>query len=450
MKKRMRLIAVLLLVSVTGLCFANGSKETALSESGKKQLSMWFWGAATPYQEVMKNVLEGWYNNSQSEYELTIEFRNTVDKDVPVALAAKSGPDIVYASGPSYTAVYVQEGLVKNLDSYAKQYGWNDQVLSVMYDACTVGGSLYSIPGGISIGGLYYNKELFAAKGWQPPQTWDQMIRIFEAAKADGLYPLGAGNKGWKPCNEHFSSMIINHFGGRDLFYEALSGKIPFSDPRIVAALEESKRWYQNGYLSGNDYVNLDSQEVMQVLADKRAAMVMAPSLYTQFAGQSFLGSAADNVGFVAMPSKDTAQAVYDVSMNCNFSINANSKYPDEAAKILNYMLSNEFSVKMTAGWPGYWVVPIKSLVDYKATDMTGLSRMSIESFQAAIKQIDNGYFAFHPATFFPSATATEFRNVDTVWDGVVSAKTFAEGVGRELTDEIAQGLVAPLANPTK
>ncbi len=449
MKKRILVSAVILLL-VAGLGFANGSKEAAVSDSGKKQLTMWFWGAATPYQEAMKNILEGWYNGSQDQYELTIEFRNTVDKDIPVALAAKSGPDIVYASGPSYTSVYVQEGLVKNLDQYAKQYGWQDQVLSVMYDACTVDGSLYSVPGGVSIGGLYYNKSLFAEKGWEPPTTWDEMISIFDAAKADGIYPLSAGNKGWKPCNEHFSSMIINHFGGRDLFYDALEGTIPFTDPRIVAAVEESKDWYQKGYLAGNDYVNLDSQEVMQLLADKRAAMVMAPSLYTQFAGQSFLGADAENVGFINMPSLDTDEAVYDVSMNCNFSINANSKYPDEAAKILNFMLSNDFSVEMTKVWPGYWVLPIKSLVNYDASGMTGLSKMSIASFQEAIGQIDAGYFAYHPSTFFPSATVTEFRNIDTVWDGVVSSADFCAAVDKELQSDISQGLVCPLVDPTK
>lgn len=428
---------------------AAGNPATVFADE-KEQITMWFWGAATDYQETMKQVLCDWYNQSQDEYELSIEFRNTVDTDIPVALAAGNAPDIVYASGPSYTSVYQAENLVMNLDEYAEKYGWKDRILGVMYDALTLDGSLYSVPGGMCIGGLYYNKELFEEKGWETPGTWDEMLALFDKAQEEGIYALGAGNKGWKPCNDHFSSMIINHYAGAGLFYDALSGNTSFDTEEMEEALELSKEWYDKGYLSGEDYVNLDSQEVMQLLADKRCAMIMAPSLYTQFAAQSFLGDDAEKVGFIPMPSYNSDEAVYDVSLNCNFSINADTEYADECAKILDYMLSSEYAVKMTEGWPGYWAVPIKDLVNYDASSITGLSGMTITSFQAAISQIDAGYFAYHPATFFPSATLTAFEDVDTVWQGVMDAKTFCQVVASELESDIASGLVCPLAEPAK
>lgn len=429
---------------------AAGAPATVSASNEKEQITMWFWGAATDYQETMKQVLCDWYNQSQDEYELAIEFRNTVDTDIPVALAAGNAPDIIYASGPSYTSVYQAEDLVMNLDEYAEEYGWKDRILGVMYDSLTLNGSLYSIPGGMCIGGLYYNKELFEEKDWETPKTWDEMLALFDKAQEEGIYALGAGNKGWKPCNDHFSSMIINHYAGASLFYDALSGNSSFNTEEMVEAVELSKEWYDKGYLSGEDYVNLDSQEVMQLLADKRCAMIMAPSLYTQFAAQSFLGDDAEKVGFIPMPSYNTDEAVYDVSLNCNFSINAETKYADECAKILDYMLSSEYAVKMTEGWPGYWAVPIKELVDYDASSLTGLSGMTITSFQAAISQIDAGYFAYHPATFFPSATITAYEDVDTVWQGVMDAETFCSAVAAELDADIAAGLVCPLVEPAK
>lgn len=422
--------------------------EAAPANGERKTINFWFWGAATPYQEVMRNVLVDWYNNSQSEYELVMEFRNTVDTDIPVALAAGTAPDIVYASGPSYTSTYAQENLVLDLTPYAEQYGWQDRVLSVMYDACTIGGKLYSIPGAMVVGGLYYNKELFAEKGWTAPTTWDEMIALFESAKAEGVYPLGAGNKGWKPCNDHFSSMIINHAISPTAFYDALSGNTSFNTPEMVDAVNVSADWYQKGYLAGEDYVNLDSQEVMQLLADKRCAMVMAPTLYTQFVAQSTMAETPDNVGFVAMPSRVSNEAIYDVSMTCNFSINAATQYPDECAKIMDYMLTPEFVGEMTKGWPGYWTIPIKDLVNYDISEMTGLSKFTMECVQNAIPQIDKGYFGFHPSTFFPPASVTAFEDVDTVWQGVLTAEQFCDTVAKEMASEVEQGLVCPLAKP--
>lgn len=421
------------------------SKKT---DGEKKQITMWFWGAATDYQETMKNVLYSWYNDSQDEYELVLEFRNTVDTDIPVALAAGNGPDIVYASGPSYTSKYVEEDLVLNLDDYAEQYGWKDRVLSVMYDSLTLDGSLYSIPGGMCVGGLYYNKELFKKQGWEPPATWDEMMDLLDKAADLGIYPLGAGNKGWKPCNDHFSSMIINHYAGADLIYRVLAGEDSFDNPAMAEAVDITKEWYDKGYLSGEDYVNLDSQEVIQLLADERCAMVMAPTLYTQFVGQSFMGADVENVGFISMPSRNTEQAVYDVSINSNFSINSKTEYAEECAKILDYMLTSDFAVSMTKGWPGYWTTPIKEMSDYDGSDMSGLAKLSYESVQAAIKQIDQGYFAYHPATFFPAATLTAFEDVDTVWQGVVTPEDFCRTVAAELDAEIAGGKTCPLVEP--
>lgn len=427
---------------------SNGNETESTASEGRQPITMWFWGAATDYQETMKDVLAGWYNNSQDEYELVIEFRNTVDTDIPVALSAHNAPDIVYASGPSYTQIYQDEGLVLNLDSYAEQYGWKDRVLGVIYDALTVDGSLYSTPGGMLIGGLYYNKDIFEKNSWDVPTTWDEMLELFEKADAEGMYPLGAGNKGWKPCNDHFSSMIINHYSGADVFYNVLTGKESFDNERMIEGVEKTKEWYDKGYLSGDDYVNLDSQEVIQLLADERCAMVMAPSLYTQFVGQSFVGDDVDKVGFAPMPSYYIDEDIYDVSINCNFSINADSEYPDECAKILDYMLTAEYAVNMTKGWPGYWTVPVTELVDYDSSDLTGLAQMTIESFKLGVEKIDEGYFAYHPSTFFPAATLTAYQDIDTVWQGVVSAEDFCKTVAKELNAEIADGAIPPVIEP--
>lgn len=418
------------------------------TESGRPALTMWFWGAATDYQVAMKDILCGWYNNSQDQYELVIEFRNTVDVDVPRALAAGTAPDILYASGPSYIGTYMEEGLVMNLDEYSKQYGWEDRILGVVYDSLTLDGSLYSVPGGMSVGGLFYNTELFDEKGWTAPTTVEELEALLEAAKGEGLYPLGAGNKGWKPCNNHFSSMIINHLGSANLFYNALAGNTSFNNADMIAAVDKSAEWFQNGYLAGEDYVNLDSQEVMQVLRDKRAAMVMAPTLYIQFAAQSFLAEEQSKVAFIPMPSVWTDEAVYDVSLNCNFAINAATDKADECAKILDYMLTGEFAGKMTAAWPGYWAVPVKDILTYDANTMEGLSKVTLEAIQGAVEQVDKGYFAYHPDTFFPSATATAYQDVDTVWQGVLTAEQFCQTVANELDNEL--DMVVPLTKPAE
>ena len=385
-----------------------------------------------------------WYNESQDKYELILEFRGSVDADIPVALAAGQGPDIVYASGLSYTATYAQSDLVLDLTPYAEQYGWKDRLLGVMYDACTLDGKLYSLPGGLLVGGLFYNKEIFTEQNWEVPATMDELIATMDAAKAAGYYPLGAGNKGWKPCNDHFSSMAMGSYLPASYIYKAMTGEISFSDPAIVEAVQKSAEWYQAGYFAGADYVNLDSSEVMQTITNKKSAMVAAPFLYFQWIDPTFEGS----IGFTTMPNAYTDHSVYNVSMTSNYAINANSKAPDECAKILDYMMTGEFVLAMNAEWPAYWNLPIKELPSMDGSSLSGLAKTCFDAVQAAIPEIDAGYFYYHPSIFSPAATVTAFENIDVVWQGVQTAEQFCADVAKELESDINKNLVPPLAEP--
>ena len=101
--------AVFLIVLSALSVFASGSQEKA-ADSGRKQVTMWFWGTADFQRDAMQKNLIDAFNASQDEYELVVEFRNSVDNDVNVAVSAGSGPDIVYGSGPSFVATLASSG----------------------------------------------------------------------------------------------------------------------------------------------------------------------------------------------------------------------------------------------------------------------------------------------------------------------------------------------------
>ncbi|MFD2114581.1 carbohydrate ABC transporter substrate-binding protein [Paenibacillus yanchengensis] len=50
--------------------------------------------------------------------------------------------------------------------------------------------NIYIAPLYITTEGLWYNKNLFKQKGWQPPRTWDEFWQLGELAKADGRHLL--------------------------------------------------------------------------------------------------------------------------------------------------------------------------------------------------------------------------------------------------------------------
>ncbi|MEG1926697.1 MAG: extracellular solute-binding protein [Ruthenibacterium sp.] len=431
---------------------ASGTTTLAKSESTpageKKEITLWFWGVANGYDEHFRKVVEEMYNSTQEEYKLTIEFRNTVDNDVPVALAAGSGPDIVYSSGPSFAAVYALENKILPLDSYAEQYGWKDKMPSVLYNACTLNGKLYSIPSTISFDGIFYSKSLFKEKGWEVPKTIDDLEKIFSEASTAGIYPSAIGNKGWRPNNDTFASIMVNHFASPSLLYDGLTGKEKFDNPELQSAVAKTKDWYDKGYIGGKDYTNLNSLEWFQLLSEKRAAIVFAQSKFFQHASASFTGDLQDDLGFAPMPSAyPTEMPVYNLEIPCTFAINAASKYPDECAKIMDLFFNEDFMMKMTQVWPGHWAGAIKDRTA-NTDELTGIGKMYMDAVKEASKSIDSGYYGFNASTFFPPKTAEKWRDIDMVWQGVLTPEEYLQEIDKTIKEEIAAKLVCPLAKP--
>lgn len=241
------------------------------------ELSMWFWGSTSEQQAALSKNLVDKFNDTHPGYHLTVEYRSSVNKDMAVALSADEGPDIIYESSPSLALTYIQAGKYANLDEYAAKYGWGDKLLGCMYDSGVYEGSLYSLPMGVNIIGMVYNKQVLDANGWSVPTTLDELTAIMDEAMEKGMYASVTGNKGWQPTNEDYTSLFLNSFGGADKVYGALTDQIAWTDPALVGAIQTSADWYQKGYL-GTDYFSLDWADSAMLLADGRAPSTLAPS----------------------------------------------------------------------------------------------------------------------------------------------------------------------------
>ena len=133
---------------------------------------------------------------------------------------------------------------------------------------------------------------------------------------------------------------------------------------------ERTSVLYPDGRKAAYEY-----NEAMQLLADERAPFFFGLSIVCQFASTYFNGDTADDLGFIPFPSgnSDIPYPTYSLGGTATFSINANSKYKDECAAILDRMMNNDFMNDMTESWPGYWGIPLKD-PQFDMDRMEGLS----------------------------------------------------------------------------
>ncbi|MBF8187334.1 carbohydrate ABC transporter substrate-binding protein [Nonomuraea sp. K274] len=97
------------------------------------------------------------------------------------------------------------EGIVGNLNT--NPYGTDQTYLMPMYYAPT---------------GLFYNKGLFAEKGWEVPATWDEMFALGDKAKAEGISLFTYPTAGYL---DSFFFALLADVGGEQFYNDVMTYK---------------------------------------------------------------------------------------------------------------------------------------------------------------------------------------------------------------------------------
>jgi raffinose/stachyose/melibiose transport system substrate-binding protein len=112
----------------------------------------------------------------------------------PRLLSGDNPPDLIRL--PSMVSL-VKDGLLKNLDDYATQFGWDQwppaQLAQnrVAEDGTRGSGSLYAMGLNYSLTGVFYNKDLAEQIGMtEPPATVAEFDDLLAKAKDAGLLPI--------------------------------------------------------------------------------------------------------------------------------------------------------------------------------------------------------------------------------------------------------------------
>ena len=315
----------------------------------------------------------------------------------------------------------------------------------------TVDGKLYSLTNGISTMGVFYNTKVLEDNGWEVPATIEDMEKIMDEAMEKGLYASVTGNKGWQPVNENYASLFLTHVATPDTVYKCLTGEESWENDDVKAAVEKSKEWWDKGYLAGDDYVNLNFSESLQLLADEKAPFFIGPSIAFQWAASFFTEDKTENIAFIPFPAtEEVPEETYTLGAACTLSINANvsQEHKDEAAKIIDIMMSPEFTQEMTTAWPGYWGTPLRDLSSVDTSEMGYLSKSFMEVVQNVSEAVEKGNFGFYDNVFFPADTQQRIVNIDEVWFGTTSVDDYVTSLESAFKEEFDKGLVPPIPKP--
>jgi raffinose/stachyose/melibiose transport system substrate-binding protein len=375
----------------------------------------------------------------------------TIDQLTQTALAAGRGPDIVPGDGPSTGQRYASTGYLLDMSRYVKIFGWDAKILPWALETGLYKNKLYSLPTSYETMILFYNQTLFQKHGWTAPQNRHEFEAICEELAGNGITPLMAGNADWHPATEWFVTAFWNHYAGPDALYQALTGKLSWTDPVFVDGITLMNNYFQKGWFGGGvqKYFTNSFPPIETGLANEKYGMNIEGTWGFQEMGNYFgQNGKRDTYAWAPIPSlrDGVPYNLYALGVGSISCINAKAQDPDAAATYLDWLFSTpqRITAEMAANYTEPYPIHLTE-ADFPAN----LDKRFGQHYLDLASATATGVFGFTTWTFWPPKTDTYiYTNMDKVLVGNMTPAQFCAGHDQVFKEEFAKGLVPALPKP--
>jgi ABC-type sugar transport system permease subunit/ABC-type glycerol-3-phosphate transport system substrate-binding protein len=151
---------------------------------------------------------------------------------------------------------------------------WRDAFLPGVLDRWARGDGVYALPYTHAVWVVFYNEALFAARGWSPPTTWDELFALTEKIRATGLAPLTLPGVYMRYGDAFLQAAHFSAAGadGYRKFQQLAPGA--FTDPGFVRAAGVLQRISQTTLLNG--WEGMTHTAAQQAFLDGKSAMTIS------------------------------------------------------------------------------------------------------------------------------------------------------------------------------
>jgi raffinose/stachyose/melibiose transport system substrate-binding protein len=212
------------------------------------------------------------------------------------------------------------------------------------------GSATFCVPMASVIHGFFYNKDIFAELGLEPPATVDEFHAVLDAIKADGQYvPLVLGTADqWEAATMGFQNIGPNYWKGEEGRLALIDGTGKLTDQSYVDTFAEMAKW---GPYMGDGYQAQrysDSQTLFQIGQG---------AIYAAGSWDISLANGADfEFGTFPPPVPNAGDTCY-ISDHTDIGIGLNAASPNKEAgeTFLAWVASPEFATIFANALPGFY-----------------------------------------------------------------------------------------------
>jgi len=247
---------------------------------------------------------------------IQVSYTGSRDFETQIRVAAEGGdlPDL---------AVIPQPGLVRDLADKIVPVPkkvldeHEDQFNPYLWELVSVGDKVLGVPNKADVKSLvWYSPKTFKDKGYEVPETWDDMITLQNKMKADGIAPWCIGIEsgdatGW-PLTDWMEDIMLR-LHGPDVYDQWVGHEIPFNDPKVQqAAAEIEKIWFSAGNV-------LNGRQSIASTGFQQAGLPVADGQCGMHRQANFYGAQFKEKGGVTLGDDADVNVFYLPTMNDKF-----------------------------------------------------------------------------------------------------------------------------------
>ncbi|CEG28580.1 carbohydrate ABC transporter substrate-binding protein [Bacillus sp. B-jedd] len=280
-------------------------------------------------------------------------------------------------------------------------------------------GKTYLAPMFYSPTGLFYNAALLKEKGWEVPETWDEMWALGDKAKAEGISLFTYPTTGY--FDAFFFSLLFE-IGGPDFFNKAMKYEDGvWESPEATKAFEIVGKLAK--YIAPTTVANANDKDYtknQQLILDNKA--IFMPN-GTWVVGEMKDAPRAEGFewGMTALPAVESGGDRYAFTFFEQMWVPSQADNKDAAKDFLTFVYSDKAAeIFAEAGA----IQPIQGISD----KLSGDNKLFYSIYDSGAKA-GMGGFAATDAVEGVSMGETLFRSIDSVVSGDKSVKEWQEAV---------------------
>jgi raffinose/stachyose/melibiose transport system substrate-binding protein len=353
-------ISLILVMSLTLLnaCSAE-SKKAANTWSAKASiknapvlLNFWGWvGEQSPEKAKFIDPAIAEFN-SNNPYHAKVQFlaipQDQYSTKITTEVAANNVPDLFMTHEAGFLAPFVKTGKVHPLEDSLGSDVINSFIPGI-FDTVSFDGKKYAMPLTQTSQMVYYNKEIFTKYSLTPPRTMDDLIKIVQTLKSNGVTPFTLANKDVWPGGLFINTMAYRH-GGKQLFYDLVSDKVKFTDDIMMKSADDFSSLVKAGAF-GKDANSIGIDESRQQFMGGKAAMWLMGSWEISLLSAKQQPNGTDNpiygkVDYFNWPSVNGGvndQNAWILAPDYNVAIGETSPNKEAAAAFMKLLASAKY-----------------------------------------------------------------------------------------------------------